>query len=197
VISLRIAGETDENMRLRQFSTERFIYNATPVTFTTTLENLGNVLLRPNGLIEITDMFGRQVGKVEVNETGASTFPKSERSYSTVWTHEGFSIRRYQAVMSVVYGEDSRKTVSGATSFWVLPLKPILVTLGILLGLVLGFYIFVKSYINKKLRDMGVKGDSAYYARKYNRSSSRLMFFLFTVFVLGLLGLVLLFLLFA
>lgn len=199
VISLRIAGDADESMRLRQFSTEKFIYNATPVTFTTTLENLGNVLLRPNGLVEITDMFGRQIGKVEVNETGASTFPRSERTYQTVWTHDGFAIGRYQAVMSVVYGEDARKTVSGATSFWILPLQPILISLGVLFGLVLGFYLFIKMYISKKLRDMGVsqKGDSAYYARRYNRSSSRLIFFFFAIFVLGLLGLILLFLLFA
>jgi len=199
VISLRIAGDVTESMRLREFSTDQFIYNEPPVTFTTSLENLGNVLLRPNGLIEITDMFGRAVGKVEVNETGASTFPKSDRSYSTVWDHEGFTIGRYQAVMSVVYGEDERKTVSGATSFWVLPLKPILIALGTILGLVIGFYVLMKAYVNKKLREMGVnaKGDSAYYARRYNRSSTRLVFFLLTVFALGLFGLVALFLLFA
>lgn len=200
IISLRIAGETEESMRLREFSTEKFIYDAPPVTFTTTLENLGNVLLRPNGLIEITDMFGRSVGKIEVNETGASTFPVSERAYQTVWNHNGFAIGRYQALMSVVYGEDERKTVSGATSFWVLPLKPILTVLGVLLALVVTFYVILKTYINKKLRDMGVagsKGDSAYYARRYNRSSSKLMFFMFLVFVLCLFGLVVLFLLFA
>lgn len=200
IISLRIAGEVDESMRLREFSTEKFIYDAPPVTFTTTLENLGNVLLRPNGLIEITDMFGRQVGKIEVNETGASTFPVSERSYRTVWSHDSFTIGRYQALMSVVYGEDARKTVSGATSFWVLPLKPILTVFGTILALVVSFYALMKMYIAKKLREMGVsgsKGDSAYYARRYNRSSSKLMLFMFFVFVLCLVGLVILFLLFA
>lgn len=200
IISLRIAGETEESMRLREFSTNQFIYDAPPVTFTTTLENLGNVLLRPNGLIEITDMFGRQVGKVEVNETGASTFPASERSYQTVWNHDGFAIGRYQAIMSVVYGEDERKTVSSATSFWILPLKPILVLLGTIFALVISFYVLMKMYIAKKLREMGVtgnKGDSSYYARRYNRSSARLMFLMFLVFVLCLFGLVVLFLLFA
>ncbi len=200
IISLRIAGDITESMRLREFSTEKFIYDAPPVTFTTTLENLGNVLVRPNGLIEITDMFGREVGKVEVNETGASTFPMSERSYQTIWNHDGFAIGRYQALMSVVYGEDERKTVTGVTSFWVLPLMPILTVLGIILALVISFYVLMKMYIAKKLRDMGVtaqRGDSAYYARRYNRSSSRLMFFMFLVFVLCLLGLVVLFLLFA
>lgn len=199
IISLRIAGETEESMRLREFSTAQFIYDSPPITFTTTLENLGNVLLRPNGLIEITDMFGREVGKVEVNETGASTFPRSERSYETTWNYDKFAIGRYQAIMSVVYGEDERKTVSGATSFWILPLKPILTVLGTVLTLVITFFVLMKMYINKKLREMGAtgKGDSAYYARRYNRSSSRLMFLVFLIFVLGLFGLVVLFLLFA
>lgn len=200
VVSLRIAGDVDESMRLREFSTEKFIYDTPPVTFTTNIENLGNVLLRPNGLIEITDMFGRQVGKVEVNETGASTFPFSERVYKTTWNHDGFAIGRYQAVMSVVYGEDERKTISGGTSFWMIPLKPILISLGSILALVIGLYVTMKAYINKKLREMGVdkqRGDSAYYARRYNRNSSRLMFFLFLICVLCLFGLIVLFLLFA
>jgi hypothetical protein len=201
IISLRISGEITEDMRLREFSTDKFIYDSANVTFNSRVENLGNVLLRPHGLIEITDMFGKQVASLRINETAAGVFPESERTYATEWSHEGFAFGRYQAVASIVYGEEGRKTITATASLWILPLKPILTALGTLLGVVVLLYLVMRLYIRRKLREMGVdvgkRGQSDYYAKKYQRSASRMMFVVLAIFLFCIVFLVALFYLFA
>lgn len=196
VVSLRISGDITEDVVLREFSTEKFIYNAPPVDFTMKIENHGNVLARPHGGVEITDMFGKKVATVEVNSTGAAVFPNGERDYAASWHQDGFVFGRYSAMLNIVYGEDARKTVVRSTSFWILPLKPTLITLGVLLGAVVLLYVVIKMHIRRKLREMGVTGTTAP-ARSSNRGISRLMFVAVGIALLGIVLLLGIFALFA
>ena len=199
IINLRISGDITEEMRLREFSTEHFLYDAPPVVFTTRVDNLGNVLVRPHGLVEITDMFGKKIGNVEVNNSAAAVFPGGSREYSAEWSYEGFAFGRYQALLSFVYGEDGRKTVIRTTSFWILPLKPTLIVLGTLFGSILLLYLAIKYYIRKKLRDMGISGraDASLQSKRYTKPVSRLAFIAFGLLIFGIVLLFLLFFLFA
>ena len=200
VVSLRINGEVTEDARLREFSSAKAIYNSPNVDFKIRMENLGNVLLRPHGVIDITDMRGKKVATVRVNESAGPIFPGTDRIYTPNWTYDRFGFGRYQAVLSVVYGEDGRKTVSSVTSFWVLPIKPILTLLGVLLAIVIVLYLVVKMYIRKKLREMGVvgkKGEGDYYGKKYNRSASRMLVTVSVIFLFCVVALVALFVMFA
>ncbi len=199
IINLRIAGDVTEEMRLREFSTEKFLYDAPPVTFTANVDNLGNVLLRPQGVIEITDMFGKSAGEISMNQSGAAVFPGGSRVYSAVWEHDGFTFGRYQALLSFVYGEDTRKTVVRTTSFWVLPLKPTLIILGSIFGVILLVYLAIKIYIRKKLREMGIstRADARLHEKKYTTPVSKLTFVVFTLLIFIVLFLLLLFMMFA
>jgi hypothetical protein len=145
-------------------------------------------------------MFGKQIANVRVNESGGSVFPKSERMVETTWKYDEFAFGRYQAVLSLVYGIDERKTIYSTTSFWVLPLKPILTALGILFVLIIGLYVSVRMYIQKKLREMGGSSrrvDANFYAKKYQRSSSLLTMVVLAGFLVCVAFLFLLFLMFA
>jgi hypothetical protein len=200
IISLTIAGDVHEDAQLREFSTDKIIYGTPSVTFTSKIENLGNALIRPHGIITITDMFGKQVGTIEVNSTAAPVFPGSSRKYNVEWKKDGFAFGRYEAVGGFSYGDSERKTISSTTSFWVLPLKPIAIVLGVLLALILGMYFAIRMYIRNKLRDMGISSDSSdanYYARKYQRSGSRMIIVTLIVFLICVLFLAVIFLAFA
>lgn len=200
IVSLKITGDIVEDMLLREFSTDKSIYNAAQVRFTTRTENLGNVLVRPHGLIEIVDMFGEKVGEVRVNESAGAIFPGSDRVYESEWSQDRFAFGRYQASLSLIYGEDSRKTEYRTTSFWILPLKPLLTALGIALGIVLIMYLLIRRYIRRKLREMGVsheKASAELYQRRYNRPISRITFVLFVVGIFCIITLAALFFLFA
>ena len=161
LLNFSIAGEITEDADLREFRTDRSVYNIPEVKFTARVENLGNVLVRPTGIIEISDMFGKKRAVVRVNDAQAGVFPKDIRTFTADWKAEGFAIGRYQAIVSLVYGDEGRQTISSSASFWVLPAKPILYTLGAILGLIALMVVLVKVYVKRKLRQVygGAKGD--------------------------------------
>ncbi len=151
ILNLRISGEVFEEAQIREFITDKAIYSKPFVKFITKVENLGNVLVRPRGPLEITDFFGRKVASLRINKEGAGVFPKTIRQFEMEWTGEKFAFGRYQVVMSLVYGEDERKTISGALSFWVLPLNIILPIVGGILGILALILVLVKLYIRRKI----------------------------------------------
>lgn len=200
IVSLKIAGDVREQAQLREFSTGKLLYGTGSVDFVAKIENPGNILVRPHGVVEITDMFGRSAGTVEVNQSAAPVFPGSTRKFTAKWDEDGFAFGRYQATGAFSYGETDIKTISGTTSFWVLPLKPIGITLGVLLALIVGMYVMIRIYIRRKLRDMGISDksrDADYYARKYQRSGSRMIVVTLVVFLICVFFLAVLFLAFA
>ncbi len=199
IVSLKIAGAIKEDAQLREFSTGKLVYATADVDFRVKVQNSGNVLVQPGGFIEITDMFGKKVGNVTVNDQLASTFPNANRVYPAEWKSDSFSFGRYQAVATLVYGDEARRTIYSTTSFWVLPLVPIAIVLGVLLTVVLLAYWLMHSYIQRKLRQMGVDNTSIStgYSKKYRQSSSRLMVVTMAVILLCIVFLVILFLMFA
>jgi hypothetical protein len=196
ILSLRISGEVTEELVLREFSTDKFVYSEPTVIFDTKIENLGNVLMRPAGFLEITDMFGAKVANIPLNESAAGIFPQSERIFKTTWETDRLMFGRYQAVVSVGYGlEGSQKTIFNTVSFWVLPLKPVLIVLGVLFGAFILLYVSVRYYIRKKINEMsgGRRADAELYSRRYQKSSSPMTIVVLAGFVVVAAFLVLLF----
>ncbi len=80
-----------------------------------------------------------------------------------------------------------------------MPLKPILVLLGILFGIVILMYASIQMYIKKKLTEMGATGkaDASIYAKRYQRSGSRLIIVTLAIFLVCVIFLAVVFLAFA
>jgi len=152
IISIRVAGDAVANAQIRQFSTGNFIYGQSKVDFNARVENKGTVLVRPIGPLEVHNMFGKRVALLVFNESKAGIFPKTTRDFDIVWEDEGPGFGRYQAILSLVYGDQGRQsTISSTLSFWILPTNIILPALGVLAFLLLTAYIVVKLYIRSKL----------------------------------------------
>lgn len=155
IISIRVAGDAVENAQIRSFSTDNFIYGKSVVDFTARIENKGTVLVRPIGPLEIYNMFGKRVAIMTLNESKKGVFPKAEEQFVMTWESEGPGFGRYQAILSMVYGDQDRQsTISSTASFWILPMNIILPSLGVLAFLLLTAYISVKLYINKTVRSI-------------------------------------------
>lgn len=157
IISIRVAGDAVEKAEIRQFSTDRYLYGSTDITFALRIENLGNTLVRPVGPLQITNMFGKQVALLTFNDSLAGVFPGVVREFSFNWKDEGFGFGRYEARVSPVYGEQGRKnTISSTVIFWVLPMNIIAPALGILAVLLLSVYFGVRLYVRRTMAMMGV-----------------------------------------
>ena len=202
LISLRISGEVVEDARIREFRTESKVYGKPSVNFVARIENLGNTLIRPRGPLEITNFFGENVATLKMNDSGGAVLPEQVREFTLSWEGEGFHFGRYQALMGLVYGEDSVKSISDTYSFWILPVNVILpVILGIAL-LVLAIYLLMRYYVRKKLGQMidssGRLSKTADRAAHLQKSSFKHFIFLtVSISLLALIILGLLFFLFA
>lgn len=157
IISLRIAGDVTEEVMLREFRTDKKIYGKPEVNFITRVENLGNVIVKPRGPIDITNMLGKKVATLKMNEPAGAVLPNEVRRFETLWQDNGLAFGKYEAVMSLGYGEDGRKTISAALAFWILPRQLIGLVLGGLLLLFLLIFIAVKLYVRRQLRNFSQK----------------------------------------
>ena len=198
IIDLRVSGNIIEDAQIREFSTDKSVYGAPTVNFTTRIENLGNVLIKPHGLLEIVNMFGKKVYSTTINDSAAGIYPKDIRSFPTAWTSDGIAFGRYQATESWLYGQNGNQTIYQTVSFWVFPLNIILPILLGLIILILGFYFGVRTYIRSQLRAMqGGRSSVSASAAAARPAPSRLLFLTLGFIVFTLLLLVVLFFLFS
>ncbi len=153
LLNLRISGDIVEDTQIREFRIDKTIYNNPNANFYVRVENLGNTLSRPVGFVEITDMFGKKIGTVPINNQGNGIFPKQIREFAGYWQGEGFKFGRFTATLSLVYGDEGKKTITSVQTFWVLPIKPIATFFGIILGIIILAIALIRMYIKRKLNE--------------------------------------------
>jgi hypothetical protein len=154
IMNFRISGDIIEEAQIREFLTDKSLYGDASVAFGVEVENQGNVLIRPRGPIDITDMFGKKVAVLRINDSGGAVLPNQRRTYSVRWEEEGLAFGRYEAIVALLYGEEGRKTISAATSFWILPLRIIMPIAGTLIIVILLIYFGMRFYLHRRLQDM-------------------------------------------
>ncbi len=193
ILSFRVAGEVEERVDLYEFSTDKVFYGSPNVIFSTRLENKGNIVERPVGVIEIFDMFGKKIATLTVNERGGVVLPQHIREYITEWRGEGLVLGKYKALLGVQYGETGKRTLAGSVTFWVLPMKLTLIVVGSILAFLGIIFGGARWYVRKELRRV-----TADVVRKKRKTSSLQVFLSIAIMALSGLILVLIgFLLFA
>lgn len=205
LIDLRISGTANEQADVTEFATDKSLYQSPDVTFTATIADTGNVLLRPRGPIDITNMFGQKVATVIMNDSNQAVFPSGTQSFTAGWAGKGFEIGRFDAVMSLTYGDNADKTTSASLEFWVIPVIPIIAVLASIIFFIVIFVWSIKAYVRKRVNAMVGGGE------RHGRSSiseeekflsegrlpfSRLVFIAIATAVFALIFLIVLFLLF-
>jgi hypothetical protein len=134
---VRIAGEVIEKGSIREFRPDQRFVSTPEVTFNLRFQNDGNVHLRPQGDIIITNMWGQERGVIPINRHAhfGNVLPDSIRKFSFTWKGDLSlsDIGRYQAEVTLAYGQDARQFVTSTTNFWVVPIGPLILTLGLFL----------------------------------------------------------------
>jgi hypothetical protein len=208
LVLLQVKGETEEEARIREFTTDKSVYN-TPfnVNFLLRIENVGNVHVKPIGRITIENMFGKEVDQVDVNFEGSNVLPRSIRRFQTEWPGEnGFG--RYKARLGLSYGTDvsmggqGKQSLFTELTFWIIPwqiITPILVALVFVVAI---FLLFIRLYKNKAVQKAMQQAGLGHvrYVKKFQGPSPTLHFSVILAVILTILFFILLavyFLLFA
>ena len=152
IVHFQIAGDSITKANVRHFSTDHSIYGKPPVDFSVAIENEGNTLVRPIGLIDISNMMGRKVASLPVNDTGAGVFPKTTREWKTSWAPNEIVFGKFTALVALAIDtEQGTETLTRQVVFWVLPTNIILPTVfgfGIFL---LISYVLLRIYVRKQI----------------------------------------------
>jgi len=156
LVLINIAGDIVEKGRIREFSTDKSYYKTPKVNFKLRFENTGNVHLQPKGNIVIKDMFGKEVGLIDINKDTAygNVLPGSVKTWNFLWEGETgiFKMGKYNAVITLHYGEKTSEVDTRTFYFWYADFK----ILGIIFGSILGFFILIfliiKLYIRRAIK---------------------------------------------
>lgn len=152
IIHLQITGDSVTKANVRHFSTDHSIYGKPPVDFSVAIENEGNTLVRPIGLIDITNMMGKKVASLPINDTGAGVFPKTTREWKATWAPNEIVFGKFTALVALaVDTEDGTETLTRQVDFWVLPTNIILPTfLGFSIFLLIA-YVLLRIYVRRQI----------------------------------------------
>jgi hypothetical protein len=175
LLFLKVDGDIVESGTIREFTTNQSLYRSPAVDFTVRFENQGNVHIQPRGDITITNMWGQERGIIPINQrsTFGDVLPEQIRRFTFGWTGEWSlaDIGRYEAVVNLAYGEQSRQFATSRTYFWVVPWHW---ALGIVLGLLLFIGTItwaVRQYITRMLILSGI--DPTATALRSNKTAYR------------------------
>ncbi len=158
LVILQVAGDAIEDALVQEFSTDKNFYSAPfKINFLTRVKNLGNVHIKPHGLIEIKNMLGKKIATIEVNDLGANVLPDSIRRFVNSWEGD-FGFGRYIASLGLSFGTfaseggKGRQTLTAERSFWILPLKIIIPLFSGMIFIGAVFVLFLKLYKNKAVK---------------------------------------------
>jgi len=187
LFNIRVSGSATESMQLREFSTDRLFYGSAGTTFTTRVENTGNVHQRPLGIITITDMLGNETAQLTVNDAAGGVMPRTERVFKNDWQPDGLIFGRYTALVSMVFGENQKQTITRETSFWVVPLREVGYVLGGVALAILLFVLALQAYVRRALARAGVAARTPAQDRALSLSQKLIRTFGFIMLLVGLL----------
>jgi hypothetical protein len=153
LIFVRVSGNIIESAQIHDFSTDHPSYQTPDVHFSVNVQNTGNVHIRPSGMIQIYNAFGKERGEIPINGTGTLGYvlPSSSREFDVEWQGQPslLDIGPYTAVLSLGYGENGTKSITRTIGFWVLPIDQLLeVGFGILIAAMACMYLLRRAVRN-------------------------------------------------
>lgn len=142
---VRIKGDIFYEGRLQSFGTDKNFYEKGPVSFKIILENTGSVHFSPYGIIDIKNILGNNVGRIEIDPW--FVMPNSIRTREIKW-NSNFLFGRYTASLTLNKGYENTLDVVNF-SFWIIPWKIISIIL-IALILIVWLFIWITSHFELK-----------------------------------------------
>ncbi|MDP2736931.1 MAG: hypothetical protein Q8O59_04115 [bacterium] len=143
LIFVTVPGNRLQKGKILDFTAPRFVQKG-PVNFKIKFANTGTVHFEPKGEIKITNIFGKEVGKVPI--AGQVVLPTGAKDLQASWNVAGLLLGRYKAAASIQDGEGNILTTNNI-AFYAFPLWYLL---GFILLVIIIFFIlkFLRSKIS-------------------------------------------------
>lgn len=134
LVLVRIAGDVSEEADIVSFEPVKSFYEYGPVDLEMRIENTGNVHVKPQGTITITNIFGQEVDQFEIEPK--NVLPDAVRLVRSTWNTK-YMFGTYTATAALTYGNEG-STIVATTRFSGMPYKVVgIASIVALLALVL------------------------------------------------------------
>lgn len=144
---VRISGPSTEKLLLKDFSAPKF-QEFGPVPLFLTFENKGNVHVKVYGIINVRDMFGKNVEDVVI--TGHNIFPEASREIQA-YLGKRILFGKFTATAIMYYGS-TNDVITRDITFYVFPVRIVVAVLIFLL-----FVYLLRKRLGKALKALGGK----------------------------------------
>lgn len=155
LLLVRVAGEVREEGEIREFSVESFFSGKLQNVFNVSFANIGNVHLRPEGEIRISNMWGEPRGQILINKGGdyGNVLPASQKKWQFDWQGKSgiWDAGLMKAELLLNFGDEARQSAVGKAYFFTLNLKATLIILGVFLVVALLVIFLIKRYIRRSI----------------------------------------------
>lgn len=138
---INVKGTINEGARILKFFANKF-QEYGPITITTEIGNKGDIHIKPNGTITLTNMIGKRVD--QKNLELHNIFPEKSLEYKTTLGKK-LMFGAYKAKIAAISGTSTNSPLNAAITIIVFPWKLALLILLSLTALILGIM-----YLNKK-----------------------------------------------
>jgi hypothetical protein len=155
LVYVNVRGNVTESAKISTFNTadDKRLLGSAEERFSLQITNEGNTYIKPQGSITIASMFGRVRDTLPVNEKGLQILPKSYRILEdSIWQGSGFYFGPYKVTATVSYGEGAAKQVSESFWIWIIPWKPLLIGIVVIILLVIGIRFYDHWLIQNALK---------------------------------------------
>ena len=141
LLYIRVNGPITEKATVTKLAIRPFSEYG-PLTANTLIKNMGDLDIKPEGYITVSNIFGQKSYVAQLPEH--NIFPEASRQYTNSFGKK-WMIGRYKAVLTATYGVNNNLPLSMTVYFWVFPWKIAVIIVLILIVLILGGV-----YLNRK-----------------------------------------------
>lgn len=147
VLLIRVNGEAKEELKVADFKISAKSFDQSSASFSTRLENSGNVHVAPRGQLVIKNMFGKICASIPFNADKGNILPASVRQFDNSWGSrsqagffqgfvsewQNFGLGRYSARLDLEYGDSRQRLQSAEISWWIIPWRTAIIVVIVIL----------------------------------------------------------------
>ncbi len=130
---IAINGPIKEQSLVAKFGANSF-QEYGPVKILTQIKNLGDLHVKPQGAITISDLLGRTIQSDKLSQF--NIFPQTARDYENTFG-QNLMIGRFKATLLASYGRNNNLPLVATVYFWVFPWKIALVAVLVIVAVIL------------------------------------------------------------
>ncbi len=120
MINIEVEEQIVEKAQIKNFKSVKNIFFEWPVSFNLEVENFGNREINPTGAIYIYNRGGKEVDRIDINQTQEKINPGESKQLTLAWaTGKGFG--KFKAKLEVEYGQYDKRDLQDTVYFWMLP----------------------------------------------------------------------------